>query len=142
MTQVERHLIRFLRGTALMFLSAAFAVIMPYEWMNAISEAIQLGPLPNVPLMAYLTRSVSALYAVMGASYWFISRDVRRYLPLLRFTVPLTLAFDVTVIALDILIPMPLVWTIGESVSILAWTAGLWWLVRRVSSEPETNSGR
>ena len=45
-----------------------------------------------MPLVEYLTRSVSALYVSMGASYWFMSYDVRRYLPLLRFTVPVMAA--------------------------------------------------
>jgi hypothetical protein len=132
MSAPERHLQWFLRATALMFLSAAIAVFLPYSWMNAISEWQELGELPRSPLVEYLTRSMSALYAVMGSSYWFLSCDVRRYLPLLRFTVPVTAVFDVAVIALDLWIPMPLTWTIGEAVSIVGWTAALWWLLRRV----------
>src|ERR1051325_1398123 len=130
----EIQLVWFLRLTALMFLSAALAVFLPYAWMDAISIWIGLGELPQLPLVEYLTRSVSALYATLGASYWYMSRDVRRYLPLLRFTIPVTLVFDATIIALDVLIPMPPLWLAGESVSILTWTAALWWLLRRAAN--------
>lgn len=132
MTREERHLVWFLRATAIMFLSAVFAVFLPYEWMNAISERMELGTLPNVPLVEYLARSMSMLYAVMGASYWFMSCDVRRYMPLLWFTVTATLVFDVALVVLDLLIPMPLMWTINESIAIFGWTAALWWLLRRI----------
>jgi hypothetical protein len=131
MTLAERHLAWFMRFTAVMFLSATFAVVMPTSWMAAISEWYGLT-LPPGPLVEYLTRTLSALYATMGASYWFMSRDVRRYLPLMRFTLWVMVVFDVTVIVLDVVIGMPLDWTIGEAVSIVAWTAALWWLLRRV----------
>ena len=96
----------------------------------------------DAPLVQYMTRSMSLLYAVMGASYWFMSCDVQRYLPLLRFTIPCTLAFDVAVIALDVWIPMPITWIVGESIVIVAWTVALWWLVRRVDSASSTRRDR
>src|SRR5437879_5392404 len=99
MTPAERHLFWFLRFTALMFLAAAPAVVMPSSWMRATAAWHGLE-LPDVALMEYMTRSVSALYVCMGASYWYMSRDLRRYLPLLRFTVPVMAVFDVTVIVL------------------------------------------
>lgn len=132
MTPAERHLIGFLRITAVILLLAAPAVIMPTPWMRWIAEVLGLE-LPPTPLTEYLTRSVSALYAGLGAAFWFMSGEVSRYLPLLRFTVWATLAFDFALIALDLLIPMPWMWTLGESVAVLAWTALLWWLVRRCS---------
>ncbi len=134
-------LIWFFRLTAVMLLAAAIAIFLPRAWMNIVSEWLGLGELPTAPLMAYLTRSVSALYAAIGASFWFMSRDVRRYLPLLRFLIPVTLVFDVTIITLDVLIPMPTAWIVGESLAILAWTAALWWLVRRCESPDEPRPG-
>lgn len=137
MTPAERHLIWFIRASAIMFLCAAPAVVMPTAWMAAIYEAMDLGAFPDVPLMQYMTRSLSALYAMFGASYWYMSCDVRRYLPLLRFSVPVTIAFTVAVIALDVCIPMPWTWTVGEAASLSAWTVALWWLVRRVDDSSE-----
>lgn len=131
MTPAERRLIWFLRITAAMLLCAAPAVVLPSAWMRAIAAWLGLD-MPEAPLVEYLTRSVSALYALLGASCWFMAYDVKRYLPLLRFAVPLTLAFDVTVIAIDLWIPMPTAWIVGEATSVLAWTIALWRLTRRV----------
>ena len=142
MTIAERQLIWFLRATATMFLCAAPAVVMPTAWMSEIHALLGLGVFPDAPLVQYMTRSMSLLYAVMGASYWFMSCDVQRYLPLLRFTIPCTLAFDVAVIALDVWIPMPITWIVGESIAIVAWTVALWWLVRRVDSASSTRRDR
>jgi hypothetical protein len=137
MSSQEKHLIWFLRFSATMFLCAAPAVVMPTAWMSAINDLLGLGPFSNVPRMQYLARSMSALYVTMGGSYWFMSNDVRRYLPLLRFTVPLMIGFAVTIVVLDVQIDMPLTWTVGEAISLVGWTLALWWLVRRIS-EPST----
>jgi hypothetical protein len=132
MTPSERHLVWFLRASAVMLMVAAPVVVMPTAWMRAIGAWLGLE-VPETPLVEYLTRSVSALYAALGGYCWFLSCDVRRYLPLLRFMIPLTALFDVTLIVLDVLIPMPIAWTIGEGVAIVGWTLVLWLLVRRVS---------
>jgi hypothetical protein len=134
MTPPERHLVWFLRATAVLLLAAAPAVVMPTAWMRTIGACLGLE-VPDAPLVDYLTRSVSALYAALGAYCWFLSCDVRRYLPLLRFMIPLTALFDVTLIVLDALIPMPIAWMVGEAVAIVGWTLALWWLVRRLSME-------
>lgn len=126
----ERLFVWFLRLTALMLLGAAGAIFLPHDWMNAASEWLELGELPRAPLLQYLTRSVSLLYAALGASFWFLSNDVRRYQPFLRFLVPTTFVFDVTLIGIDLWIPMPHLWSIGEAVAILTWTGTLWWLMR------------
>ena len=132
MSPQEKHLAWFLRLSALMFLGAAPAVVMPTAWMIAINDLYGLGPFPEVPLMGYLTRHMSALYACMGASCWYISTDVRRYLPVVRFTVPLTLVQALVIVGIDIAVGMPILWTAGEGISMLAWTLALWWLTRRI----------
>jgi hypothetical protein len=44
------------------------------------------------------------------------------------------------VVALDIWIPMPLSWTIGEATSLFGWTAALWWLLRRAGKSQISNN--
>lgn len=138
MTVSEQYLILFLRVTAALLVPAVGAVVMPYPWMNALHEGLGLGTLPELPLVAYLTRSLSALYVMLAAWCWFLSNDVRRYLPLLRFSVPVTMAFGATLIAIDVLVAMPTWWTLGEAMFMPAWTLTLWQLVRRIPSEPES----
>jgi hypothetical protein len=135
MKESEQHLSWFLRVTAIMLLAAALAVVIPHAWMNAIHVWFGLGELPDLPMVAYLTRSLSTLYAVVGAWCWFVSRDVRRNLPLLRFSVPITFGFDATVIAIDVVVEMPLAWSALEGTFLLAWTLTLWRLVRRAAND-------
>ncbi len=141
MSLPEQYLIWYLRFTAVMLLCAAPAVVMPSAWMRAIAEGLGLD-LPAAPLVEYLTRSVSALYAFLGALCWFLSRDLKRYMPLVRFTIPCAVVFDAGLVALDVWIPMPAMWVIGEAASILTWTAGLWWLSFRVDVSSQSNDGK
>jgi hypothetical protein len=129
----ERALIWFLRLTALTLLSAALAVVMPHAWMSAIHQWIGLHELPDLPMIGYLTRSLSALYAFLGAGCWFVSRELRRYAPLLRFTVPTSFFFGATLCAIDLLAEMPTLWTLVETLFIFGWATTLWLLVRRIS---------
>src|ERR1700722_13410032 len=107
----EKSLVWFLRFTALCLLAAAGAVVMPYSWMDAIHEWLGLGTLPDSPLVGYLTRSLSALYAILGALSWHVTSDLRRYLPMLRFSVMLSFGFSVTLIGIDWMVAMPTWWT-------------------------------
>lgn len=129
-TSAEHLLVWFLRLTGVMLLSAAAAVVLPFAWMSALGDALGLGPLPDAPLVGYLTRSVSALYACLGAGCWFLACDVQRYLPLLRFSVPVTMVFGATLIAIDLASAMPNWWTWTEGVFLAAWTIALGWLAR------------
>ena len=93
MNRNEQILIWLLRLCGVVMLTALAAVVMPYEWMNVIHRQTGLGELPHVPIVGYLTRSISALYAFHGALLVFLASDVRRYLPIVRF---LALAEDFT----------------------------------------------
>jgi hypothetical protein len=66
MTRNERILVWLLRVTGVIMLTALGAVVMPFGWMNSIHQQLGLGALPNVPIVGYLTRSISALYALHG----------------------------------------------------------------------------
>lgn len=138
MTSAEKHLFWFLRLTAVLLISAAGAVVMPYTWMNATHEWLGLGMLPAMPLVGYLTRSLSALYACLGLCYWFVAADLRRYLPLVRFSLPITWIFAITLIGVDVAVALPMWWTAIEGPFLLAWTLTLWWLLRRLPSDEIT----
>ena len=126
MISPEQSLIWFLRITgSLMLLAAALAVVMPHAWMSYLHTCLGLHELPALPIVEYLTRSLSALYVAVGAWCWFVSRDVRRYLPLLRFSIPVTFAFAVTLSAIDVAAGMPIAWTAVEAPFVLGWAAAL-----------------
>ncbi len=128
----ERLLVWFLRGTAIVLISAAAASMAPYAWMNAVHGWLGLGVLPDQPIVAYLTRSLSALYACVGVFFWCLSRDVKRYLSLLRCLTAIALGFAVSLFVIDAVNDLPAWWTLTEAAFLLAWTLALWSLARRV----------
>jgi hypothetical protein len=139
MISPEPSLIWFLRLTALVLLAAALAVVMPHGWMSEIHAAVGLGALPDIPMVEYLTRSLSALYVAVGAWCWFVTRDIRNHLSLLRSSVPVTAVFAGTLIAIDFTSEMPLGWTLIEGTFVVGWVLAFWWLVKRVAYSHSDN---
>jgi len=130
MNRNEPILAWLLRFVGVIMLTALGAVVMPVQWMNAVHQWVGLGELPDVPIVGYLTRSVSALYALHGALLVFVASDVLRYLPLVRFLAVAGILFGILMSGIDFLVGMPLSWTVGEgpfvtvlSVAILRLTA-------------------
>ena len=54
-------------------LTAIIPSMMPFEWMKEIHRYLGMGELPDGPIMGYLTRSLSAMYAMHGAVELFVS---------------------------------------------------------------------
>ena len=87
----EKTLALLLRLDAILLLTALVPSMMPFAWMQAIHRSLGMGELAGGPLIGYLTRSLSVMYAVHGAVMLFVSLDVRRYFPVVRFIVVLGL---------------------------------------------------
>jgi hypothetical protein len=111
------------------------AVFLPTRWMAAVWEATGLGPYPAGPLVEYLTRSLSMLYATWGPFHLFVACEVRRYLALLMFLGAFKVAFGAGMLALDLWVGMPWYWTAVEGPGIMAFGAAQYLLARRVGSE-------
>ncbi len=110
-----RHmLIWLLRMAGAAMLCALFFVFCPFEWMAAMHRRIGLGELAYTPLLSYLIRTLSALYAIVGAILLFASLDPGRYRPLIRFLGVLAVLGGAGVTALDAVLHLPLLWTIAE----------------------------
>lgn len=140
----RRALVYYFRIAAGVLLFALFAVFLPFDWMDAIHRWLGLGDLPRGPIIDYLTRSLSLLYALFGCLCLAISLDVDRYLPLVRFMAVASVAFGVIIIGIDLVAGMPLSWIVGEGTSILVSSGLLLWLafrepgsLKRRESEPE-----
>jgi hypothetical protein len=131
MNRNEKILIWLLRVSGAVMLMALGAVVMPYEWMNLIHQKQGLGELPHVPIVGYLTRSASALYAFHGALLLFIATDVRRYLPILRFLAMAGIVFGAVMLGIDSHVGMPVAWTVGEGLSVILFGAVILWLTGR-----------
>src|SRR5271155_3846213 len=86
MTKSDKVLVilfRYLLGIGSLF--ALIPVVMPWSWMAATHRWLGLGEMPTGPIVAYLARSLSAFYALVGALCLVMASDLDRYRPLVRF---------------------------------------------------------
>ncbi len=139
MNRHERILVWLMRLGGAVMLTAVGAVVMPYEWMNVIHQRVGLGELPRVPIVGYLTRSISALYALHGALLVFLAGDLRRYLPVVRFLAIAGAIFGALVLGIDWAVGMPCVWTLGEGPYVILLSLLVLWLTGRKSFPVMTN---
>jgi hypothetical protein len=132
MNRFEKILVVLLRVGGVVLLTALVPAIMPLAWMKAIHRLMGMGELPGGTIVGYLTRSLSLLYAFHGALAICVSLDVRRYLPLVKYIALLNIAFGVVLLVLDVILGMPLPWTLCEGPSIMILGGGILWLVGRI----------
>ena len=97
-----------------MTLLALPAVFMPTASMDAFHRGLGLGPLPQGPIVEYLTRSVSALYAAFGSLTLVIAWDLRRFGPVVTWWGVMALVFGGILFWVDTIAPMPEHWKWGE----------------------------
>ena len=114
MPKRERTLALVLRAIGCLDLLALVAVAMPHYWLEVAHQWVGLGTLPHGPVVGYLARSASALYALHGAVILFISFDVARYERLIRFMALAAVLHGAVILVIDISEQMPPLWRYGE----------------------------
>jgi hypothetical protein len=113
--QTARRLLAWLLYVLGGVMSLAFvAVVMPTTAMVAIADWLEVGPLQRSPLTEYLTRSLSAMYGVLGLLHLYLARDVVRHLDMIVVIGWLSVVAGVIVTAIDFIAGMPLLWSWGE----------------------------
>ena len=132
MNRYEKALVLLMRSSAVLLLTAIIPAVMPFAWMQMIHRHLGMGELPDGPIIGYLTRSLSAMYAMHGALVLFVSLDVRRYLPEAKCLAVLGIVFGTGMIALDIVVGMPVFWIVCEGPFIATLGAVLFWLAEHV----------
>jgi len=133
MSEQERLYQAFLRALAVVFGFPAFlCVFLPYSWMNAVHQGLGLGELPQDPIVGYLARSASALYAFLLALLWVLSYDLRRHRFVLCCLGAGSMVFGLVVLGIDVYEGMPLAWRLGEGPITIALGAALWALTYRI----------
>lgn len=106
----RRGLVMVLRCIGCLDMSALVVVVMPREWMNLAAVAVGLDALPPDPIVGYLARSASAMYALHGITVVYVSFDVFRYWRLIRFLAIVALFHGVVMLGIDIAEGMPCWW--------------------------------
>jgi len=126
-------------GKEAVLLAAVIPAVMPFAWMDEIHRQLDMGDLPRGPIMGYLTRSLSAMYAMHGGLVLFVSLDVRRFLPVIKCLAVLIVIFGIGMIVLDIMVGMPWFWVLGEGPIIIIFGGILLWLAGagRIAEEPD-----
>jgi hypothetical protein len=134
MNAPERPVKVLLRVYAVILLTALIPAAIPFAWMEEIHRGLGMGELPTEPIVHYLTRSLSGLYAMQGALYFFVSLDVRRYLPVVQCLAVLKILFGTGMLVLDIAVGMPLFWILGEGPLIIVLGIVLLGLANRIQT--------
>lgn len=113
-------LVAVLRLEAAVVSLAALAVFLPTSWMEAANLRLGLEPFADTPLTQYLTRSLSALYAMHAGVLWVAASDVERFSPLVTYLGAATFAFGLALLGIDLHAGLPWQWTLGEAPGTIA----------------------
>ena len=132
MADACRALRLLLRVVGSVSLTALVFVMVPYSWMNDIHGWLGLGALPPEPVVGYLARSASALYALTGGLLWVLSFDLGRNRLAIGYLGYAFIAFGVVLTFVDWLEGMPLFWKLGEGPIVIAFGLVMSILVRRL----------
>ena len=132
----NRGLALALRAIGCLDCLALLAVLMPTHWMDVAHAWLGLGPIPREPIVGYLARSASALYALHGAMIVFVSFDVARYAPLIQFLAIAALVHGGVILGIDLAEQMPPVWRYGEGPAFAASGVLVLWLQRQCPDAP------
>lgn len=121
-----------LRLHAAVLILAVVPIFFPYSWMNLIHQWLGLGELPQAPIVEYLTRSLSLVYALHGIICLILTLDIQRYLPLIRMISVVHCGFGAIILGIDLHAQMPSYWTwtegppiIGFAIWIYCWSSSL-----------------
>ncbi len=117
----------FITGCGL--LTATLAIFLPAKMMASAHEWLGLGDFPEVPIVLYLARSTSLLYAVHGSLMVYVSLDMNRYWPLVKLFGWLHIAIGLSMLGIDISSSMPTYWIAIEGIPIAiagCVIVGLW----------------
>jgi small-conductance mechanosensitive channel len=93
---------------------AVFAIFMPLSWMDCCHRLAFNAPLPSGPVVEYLARSTSGLYASFGGLFLVLATDVKRHARVIAYAAIASIVFGVIVLVIDLVTCMPWYWTVGE----------------------------
>jgi hypothetical protein len=122
-------LFRCIGAAAILALAPVF---MPHAWMDACHRSLGLGELPETPVVVYLTRSLSLLYAFHGGMLWIVGGDVRRYRPLALYLAAAFIVMGAVTLWIDLHAGMPWFWTASEGPASIAVGIAAFCLQRKI----------
>jgi len=103
---------------------AIVAVFMPLSWMASVHEFLGLRKMPEGPIVEYIARSLSALYALLGCWIFYLSGRVPTQLGFVRLFGVLFTIFGMVLWWIGVKSAMPITWVLLEGPP--AILLGLW----------------
>ena len=122
-------------------LAALYAVVQPTSWMAATHEWIGLGEFPSEPIVAYLARSLSAFYALVGGLLLLFSTDLVRYRTVIVYVSSAFALLGVALFFIDRSAGLPTAWRLWEGPFVLALGLVMTWLATSIPRDGETSAG-
>lgn len=108
-------------------------VAAPRSWMQYIHALVDLGEMPDTPIVWYLARSTSAFYAMTGGLFWIVSFDIYRHQSVLWYLGWMTIVFGAALCLIDAWAAMPLSWTMTEGPFVMLTGGVVLYLVSRIT---------
>jgi hypothetical protein len=96
--------------------------------------------LPSDPVVGYLARTLSLFYALLGGLLWFVSLDLQRYRPVLRYLAWGIMIFGVFVWRIDFVENLPAFWKHAEGPIVLCYGALLLVLTGRIRQDARADN--
>jgi len=128
-----------LRVVGVLAMLAIVAVFMPLSWMASVHESIGMGKMSEGPIVEYLARSLSALYALLGCWIFYLSGRVPEQLGFVRLFGSLFAVFGVVLGWIGFKSSMPVTWVLLEGPP--AILLGLWIIYCCRDNGPDASSG-
>lgn len=130
----ERLLLWLLRLNAGVLLLAAPCTVLPFARMDWVHhEVLDLGPLPDVPIVRYMARSLSLLYATYGLITLYITLEWARYRDVVPLVAWLHVVFGGAILAVDLDAGMPWWWITAEGPPLVVMGLAMLVLFRRAN---------
>jgi hypothetical protein len=133
--RTERILFILLRYMGTVCLLALVPVFFPYAWMNAVHERLGMGTLPPQPIVGYLARTASLMYAALGAMMWLCSFDLKRFRPIILFTGIGYVVFGFATLVIDVVEGMLVFWKWAEGPIVIFWGALMTFFATRIKAD-------
>jgi hypothetical protein len=114
-----------LRLAGVVEILAFMAVVMPQSWMETAHLWLEMGQMPDGPIVLFMIRQASYAYGMHGISLWILASDVERFRPLIIFNGISFLLAALVFFLIDYSAGMPMWWTLGDTMSCLFFGGAL-----------------
>ncbi len=128
-----RFLLRYIGTVSAL---ALVAVFLPYRWMDGIHRWLGMGALPSDPIVGYLARTLSLIYALLGGLLWLCSFDLPRHRSVLCYLGAAFLVFGVLTAGIDFIEQMPPFWKFGEGPIVILFGSLILSLSLKIKPKP------